>query len=419
MRTFLKQLSAGLVLKVLASISVYLLHIWLTKNLTIEEYARASTVLNIFTIGSVALCFGLDKLILRETSITFAKNYVIILKLEELRRLITGIGLIALISFFVLWSATDVIPKLVHPSFFVLLPFLTLVQLIVGVIRGIGLSTLSIFLQSTFLQVSMLTMSVLFVTSLNIFFIILGTCIVANTVVSIYLFQRKVRIAKSTNDNIFLKREFLGDIGYFGFGFLAIQATPIVSQLILVNLSNLADLGIFNLSIKIASCLGFILMAGNIVISPSFAKNSIQGVSSELKNTFLMSLKVFVVLAFVVGLPLVIFAQPILSFFGEKYSEGVLILRLIVIAQMINLCCGSVGPFLNMTGYHKIEFYLSLISALLGLVLLQLLVPEIGAVGCAISFVVSLCLRNLLGMCAVWIVLQKRMLSDQKADDYQ
>lgn len=412
MQSFLKQLGSGLLLKVLASISVYLLHIWLTKHLTIEEYARASTVLNIFAFGSVALCFGLNKLILRETSIIYSQKQVISIKLKELLSLIAGIGALTLISFFVVWSTIDGVTSIVHPAFFLLLPMLTLVQLIISFIRAIGLSSLSIFLQSTFLQVSMLVLSVVFVTSIDNFFIIYGVCITATTAVSIYLFIQKVTFSKSLNGYDFLKRNFITDIGYFGLGFLAIQAIPIISQLILVDQTSLADLGIFNLSIKIASCLGLILMAGNVIVSPIFAKNSVQGASNELRSIFLMSLKVFASLAFIVGLPIIIFAQPILSFFGDEYAKGVLILRVIVIAQMINLCCGSVGPFLNMTGHHKVEFYSSFISALLGLILLQILVPEMGAIGCAISFVSSLFVRNVLGMSAVLIALRRKIFSD-------
>jgi O-antigen/teichoic acid export membrane protein len=143
------------------------------------------------------------------------------------------------------------------------------------------------------------------------------------------------------------------------------------------------------------STIFLVIMAGiyNIVIplfSESFTKNDFR----ELNETYRISTK----WGFYIGCPFLILllispSQVISGFYGNQFSDGVSIIIILTLGQLVNLITGSVGPLIIMTGNQKFLFRLSTIILASDIILNIILIPKIGIAGAAISTSISLSIQ--------------------------
>ena len=100
-----------------------------------------------------------------------------------------------------------------------------------------------------------------------------------------------------------------------------------------------------------------------------------------------------------ISLPLVIFlmvfSTPVLRQFGEDFAaEGSLLLQLLLFAQLINLLCGPIGNVLNMCSLEKEMFRISIISTIIGALILVGAVYLWGIIGISISLIFTVIYQN-------------------------
>ncbi|KAF2955578.1 oligosaccharide flippase family protein [Marinitoga sp. 38H-ov] len=111
-------------------------------------------------------------------------------------------------------------------------------------------------------------------------------------------------------------------------------------------------------------------------------------------NTFIM----LPIISFIV-----IHINRILSFLGEDYSKGTLIVSLILISQFINSFVGPNGTLLNMSGYEGLEIINGLAMIITGVSTGYLLGPRYSW-GIAFSFAASIIVVNLLKFIQVRVI---------------
>lgn len=93
---------------------------------------------------------------------------------------------------------------------------------------------------------------------------------------------------------------------------------------------------------------------------------------------------------------LIIFAEQILKIFGDNFmSEGVTLLRIMLIAQLINLLCGPIGSVLNMCGLEKKMFRINTFSVIISALIMVGLVPLFGLNGVGISVLFGIAYSNI------------------------
>lgn len=142
----------------------------------------------------------------------------------------------------------------------------------------------------------------------------------------------------------------------------------------------------------------FILMAVNNVSAPRFAAMYRQGKMIQLKNyarnsTFLMTL-----IALPITLVLWFFPTFIMSLFGEDFTEGIWLLRILALGQFVNVITGSVSSLLIMSGHEKDLKNLRLINGAIAIILAVVLTAFFGAIGSAISSAVATASFNLMAV---------------------
>ncbi|MCZ6619935.1 MAG: polysaccharide biosynthesis C-terminal domain-containing protein [Gammaproteobacteria bacterium] len=158
-----------------------------------------------------------------------------------------------------------------------------------------------------------------------------------------------------------------------------------------------AQTGLFRVSENIASLLAISLLVVNAVIAPYITRLHAIGNMQELERIARGTARV--ALAFTLpAFFIVLFAgEWLLGFlFGESYTSAFPALVILLIGQVVNVACGSVGLLLNMTGHEKISMNALAMALALNLILGAVLIPGYGAVGAAIGASVSTIVWNVL-----------------------
>lgn len=153
--------------------------------------------------------------------------------------------------------------------------------------------------------------------------------------------------------------------------------------------------GIYNAAVKTSLWVGFVLQILNMVVAPAFASLYTQGdIQGLQKIVSTVTLWIFWP-SIGIALFLLIFTQPVLSIFGPDFIAASWSLKILVLGQLVNALCGSIGCLIVMTGHQKQSFPIFGYSALINLVLNAITIPLLGIVGAAITTSFSMVVWNI------------------------
>ena len=194
----------------------------------------------------------------------------------------------------------------------------------------------------------------------------------------------------------------------FGVGLVAFLLQWSATFIIALYMSE-ADVGIYNIAWRLVLLVAMVNFVFNNINSPYFS------IDYEMKNLAKLERRVRKTAAAssIAGgfflLPLMVFAEPILSVFGSEFTEGVVILWVLAIGQFISMTCGSIGYLLMMTGFGYIQRNINIVILVFQLILLPFMVNEYGIVGASIVASCALAFSNLLSLVAAHSLLGIRV----------
>ncbi|GAA4891348.1 flippase [Flaviramulus aquimarinus] len=158
----------------------------------------------------------------------------------------------------------------------------------------------------------------------------------------------------------------------------------------------------YGAAVKITTGIGLILTTINAVIAPDISKLYFLKEYDSLKKLIVKS----TMLNFYLTVPAIvfiyIFSEKILALFGGSYILANTALIVMIVAQMFNAFCGSVGVYLNMTGRQKAYLFILIIALGINIVLNILFIPKYGMAGAAISTGISMVFWNLTGVIYIY-----------------
>lgn len=155
-----------------------------------------------------------------------------------------------------------------------------------------------------------------------------------------------------------------------------------------------AEVGIYNVSLKIAALTGFSLQAINSILAPKIAKFYGEGVG-DYKKLISFSTKLNFLISIVIVSGIVLCRETLLGMFGESFIKGEVILLVFCVGQIINSFSGSVGVILQMIGKQKVYQNFVLAALILNLLLTFILTPLYGGTGAALATVISMAFWNI------------------------
>jgi len=178
--------------------------------------------------------------------------------------------------------------------------------------------------------------------------------------------------------------------------------------LVLGLLSDAEQVGIYGVALRFSATTAFVLIAINSVVAPQFAALHAGGRHAELEALARRSSFWTLLIASPLILVFMIFPAQILGLFGEQFVAGTASLRLLALAQLVNVSTGQLTSLLIMTGHERLMRNNMIFSAGLNLAGNLVLVPMLGALGAAISTAVSISAMKIV---AWWIARNKLQIN--------
>lgn len=167
-----------------------------------------------------------------------------------------------------------------------------------------------------------------------------------------------------------------------------------VDKIMIGMLKTTADVGIYNVALRISTMTSLGLAAVNAIAAPKIAGLYSEKRMKELEQVLYNSARAMFWFSSPVFLLCLFFPGFLLKLFGPEFATGRTTLVFLVIGQFVNTCCGSVGIFLNMTGHQIIFRNIVLFAMLINIGINAALVPHYGIEGAAVATTVSIVFWN-------------------------
>ncbi len=159
-----------------------------------------------------------------------------------------------------------------------------------------------------------------------------------------------------------------------------------------------ADVGIYNIAVRIAAILMFTLTSVNSIAASKFSECYSSGDMEGFRKVTRYATRLIFWTTVPIGLVLIAFPTPISGFFGDEIKGGATALVILVVGYFTNAISGPVGTILNMTGHQMVFQKIVLSAAVVNIILNIILIPGFGINGSAIASSVSMCLWNIISV---------------------
>jgi O-antigen/teichoic acid export membrane protein len=144
-----------------------------------------------------------------------------------------------------------------------------------------------------------------------------------------------------------------------------------------------ADAGLYAPARRVATIIGFGLVAVNAWAAPMIADLHNRGETRRLQGLVRRAAQI----VFAATLPLtagvLLLGRQILSAFGPEFPAAYPALAILAVGQLVNALAGPVGFLMTMTGHERTAVRILGVNAVLNLLLLVVLTPRFGLAGAA------------------------------------
>src|SRR4051794_5602940 len=173
-----------------------------------------------------------------------------------------------------------------------------------------------------------------------------------------------------------------------------------VDKLYLGKVESLETLGVYGLVTTLIGIMSFSTIVYQRFlpkISNYFITNNIKGLEEDFKIVCRNS--ILIALPFMMFI--LVYTNDILLFFGEKYTSGTIILRILIWGQMTNFLTGPCGNLLNHGKHSKADFINSVMVVIITIILVILGYKYFGVIGVAAATSFGMMLINIVKMIEV------------------
>lgn len=194
---------------------------------------------------------------------------------------------------------------------------------------------------------------------------------------------------------------------------LSFSVLLLASQILYQNINGLGTLiigifltadqvGIYGVAMRTVPFMLIPFVSFSAIFSPFVSELFTKGRMKELENMYKTGNKWVMTASLPLFVLIVFFSEQIASFFGSGFKSSAPIMVIVLIGQMVNICTGSTGIILSMTGKAHYNLFNSASLCILNIVLTLLLVPRFGLMGAASAYSVSIVTIQLLQIAEVW-----------------
>jgi O-antigen/teichoic acid export membrane protein len=291
----------------------------------------------------------------------------------------------------------------------IVVPFLTLSNLLLGATRGFGRMDYAAFsekvVQSVVRLVLLVPLAVFGKLHLVAAVVVFGIADVASSVALIALLNRVFPITQPRGQDA---RRDSRAVMRFAFPLwisgLLRQFRRNIENLMVGVISTVANVGIFSVVGKINLVSNVSSQSIYIAVRPVLARLHDRGDRTGLEHLYVTSTRWTFALNIPFFLITILYARPILMLFGPDYEAGAVALVIVAFGQFANAATGICQPMLDMTGHVRAK----LANTVLWTVLLiggdALLIPRWDIAGAAVASLVAISAVNILCVVEVWVL---------------
>lgn len=396
--------SSAFIFKIIGSFLGYLFLILVTNNLGAESWGIFALCMALLNIVSIFSRFGIDTALLR-----FVAQYQS--KIEEVKGVyFQGISLVLIFSFFfsiLLYFFSDIIAELVFrkihlaPYFkiiaFALIPF-SITHVNDQTFRGLKKIKKFAFFQ----YVSKFLFAIIFfllLSNLNHFDQFSLPVYAFSFAVFMVMIVSLFNILKNFR-GIKLKRMFANkEIIKTSFPMMLSSSVLLLmawSDTVMIGIFKTeADVGVYNVALKLAMITGIVLGAINSIVAPNLSETFNNNRIDDFRKLIKQSTRIIFFCTLPILIILLLFPEFLLSFFGSEFMIAKTTLLILLLGQLVNSMSGSVGFILQMTGKQKIVQNVLFIALLINIFLNFILIPKYGYEGASIASSSSIIFWNL------------------------
>lgn len=178
-----------------------------------------------------------------------------------------------------------------------------------------------------------------------------------------------------------------------------------VSQLPIVFLGYLSSpesVAQYSVAVRVGTLLNLFIIASNMSIASHVAEFNETSDMLKLRTTATKAARMSFAMALPVGIILFIFAEQVLSVFGEEYADNTLLLRVVVIGYLLHVASGAAAVFLHMTYKEKFTLYVSAVLFIFSLVLSYFMIAAYGVSGAVFAYMTSFLIYKFIVVAIVW-----------------
>ena len=181
-----------------------------------------------------------------------------------------------------------------------------------------------------------------------------------------------------------------------------ITAVMSFSEIVLLGIFRTPEeAGMYAAALRLALLINFIIVAFNSILASKFATLSDQSKTDEMRKLAKESTAIMLLVTSPLLVVFLLFPGYALSVFNPEFIEAENILRILSVAQLINIGLGPVGLMLMMTGHESAMRKITIVSWLVLLLSGFILIPQYGMMGAAWTSFIAIFLINILSLYGV------------------
>lgn len=189
-------------------------------------------------------------------------------------------------------------------------------------------------------------------------------------------------------------------MAFAGLGYLLLSRTDTI---MLGALSDMRATGVYAAASRVSMLSQIILGTAGVMVTPMITRAWHAGRFADVATTLRQARLWILACTLPIYVVIMVFAATLLSLFGDQFSQGALVLRVLATGQLVNALVGPVGLTLSMIGRQKVLAALMLGAAVVNAVLNYWAIPRYGELGAAVASAISFSVLNLL---LLWRVTQ-------------
>lgn len=146
---------------------------------------------------------------------------------------------------------------------------------------------------------------------------------------------------------------------------------------------------------RFAQLISLVLMVTNMIVAPRFAAFYQQGKTEDLKQLARRTTRIMALVATPIIMLLMALAAPLMQLFGKGFESAVPLVRILMLAQWINVVTGSVGYLLQMTGHERDMRNIAVLAGIFSIVFVAVLTAYYGVIGAAWGTAIAVSTQNI------------------------